>query len=46
MLIQAGEMPQGAGCSGDPAQDAGNSACLTADQQATVQTWIDEGMPE
>ncbi len=46
VLIQAGEMPQGAGCSGDPAQDAGNSACLTADQQATVQTWIDEGMPE
>lgn len=44
--IQSGEMPQGAGCTGDPAQDAGIADCLTADQQALLQTWIDTGLPE
>ena len=44
--IQAGSMPLGAGCSGDPATDAANGACLTAEQQQTIQDWIDAGMPE
>ena len=46
VLIQLGEMPQGAGCTGDPAQDAGNAACLTQLEQDTVQIWIDLGLPE
>ena len=46
VLIQEGEMPFGAGCSGDPAQDAGNPDCLTQEQQDTIQAWIDAGMPE
>lgn len=46
MRIQNGSMPQGGGCSGDPALDAGNSNCLTADQQLTIQAWIDGGLPE
>jgi hypothetical protein len=41
--IQAGEMPQGAGCTGNPTTDAGNTACLTAAEQATIQAWIDDG---
>jgi hypothetical protein len=39
-------MPLGAGCTGDPAQDAGNPACLTQAEQDAVQAWIDAGMPE
>ncbi len=41
--IQNGTMPFGAGCSGDPALDAGNAACLTADQQAVIEDWITDG---
>lgn len=41
--IQNGDMPLGAGCSGDPLADAGNSACLTAADQAQIQTWIQDG---
>lgn len=44
--IQNGTMPQGRGCSGDPAQDASNAACLTAAEQSLIQTWLDEGQPE
>ncbi len=44
--IRSGEMPSGAGCTGDPAQDAGNAACLTQAEQDTVQAWIDAGLPE
>ena len=44
--IQSGEMPLGAGCSGDPAQDAGNANCLTADEQTVIQSWIDDRLPE
>ena len=50
--IQAGTMPQGKGCSGDPATDYGagmseNDAkwCLTADEQALIQQWLDDGEP-
>jgi hypothetical protein len=46
VLIQSGEMPLGAGCSGNPAQDAGNANCLTQAEQDTIQAWIDAGMPE
>jgi hypothetical protein len=41
--IQNGSMPAGAGCSGNPATDSGNAACLTQAQQDTVQAWIDDG---
>lgn len=46
VLVQAGEMPLGAGCSGNPAQDAGNAACLTQAEQDALQAWIDDGLPE
>ena len=46
VLIQAGDMPQGAGCSGNPAQDAGNAACLTQAEQSVLQEWIDDRLPE
>jgi len=46
VLIQAGDMPQGAGCSGDPSQDAGNAACLTQSEQSVLQAWIDDRLPE
>jgi hypothetical protein len=36
-------MPQGAGCTGKPAMDMGNPACLTAAEQATLQAWITGG---
>ena len=41
--ILNGTMPKGAGCSGDPATDAGKSGCLTAAQQETLEQWIDDG---
>jgi hypothetical protein len=41
--IQNGSMPEGAGCTGNPVTDAGNAACLTAAQQATLQAWIADG---
>ena len=46
VLIQAGDMPQGAGCSGNPSQDAGNAACLTQLEQSVLQAWIDDRLPE
>jgi hypothetical protein len=44
--IQAGSMPAAAGCSGNPATDAGKAACLTQADQDTIQAWIADGMPE
>jgi hypothetical protein len=41
--IQNGTMPAGGACSGNPTTDAGNPACLTAAQQATIQAWIAGG---
>jgi hypothetical protein len=46
VLVQAGDMPQGAGCSGNPALDAGNAACLTSAEQSALQEWIDDLLPE
>jgi len=43
--IQAGDMPKGAGCTGDPSQDSGNASCLTQAEQDTIQAWIDAGIP-
>ncbi|MCB9733315.1 MAG: hypothetical protein H6745_11975 [Deltaproteobacteria bacterium] len=42
--IHAGDMPRGAGCTGDPSQDSGNAACLTQAEQDTIQAWIDGGL--
>jgi hypothetical protein len=36
-------MPAGAGCSGDPVQDASNPLCLNAEEQALIQQWLDDG---
>jgi len=41
--IQNGDMPLGAGCTGDPSMDASNTACLTASDQARIQAWIQDG---
>jgi len=41
--IQNGSMPQGAGCTGDPAIDAGNPSCLTQAEQDLIQAWLDDG---
>ncbi|MHB8879840.1 MAG: hypothetical protein ACYC8T_39630 [Myxococcaceae bacterium] len=41
--IQEGSMPFNAGCTGDPAQDSANAACLTAAEQQTLQAWISGG---
>lgn len=41
--IQNGSMPQGKGCTGNPALDAGKPACLTAAEQASIQAWIGGG---
>jgi hypothetical protein len=41
--VQDGSMPQGAGCTGNPVTDAGNSACLTAAEQNILAQWIAQG---
>lgn len=41
--IQNGDMPLGAGCSGNPTIDAGNPACLTAADLARIQLWLQDG---
>ncbi|MCS6901618.1 MAG: Ig-like domain-containing protein [Myxococcales bacterium] len=41
--VQDGTMPQSQGCTGDPTQDAAKPGCLTADEQAKLQAWIDGG---
>jgi hypothetical protein len=44
--VHDGTMPQGDGCTGDPATDAGNAACLSADEIGALDAWIAGGMPE
>jgi hypothetical protein len=44
--VKSGDMPQGKMCTGDPAKDSSNSACLTAAEQKTLQDWIDMGLKE
>jgi hypothetical protein len=41
--IQNGTMPAGRGCTGNPASDVGNSSCLNAAQQSTIEAWITGG---
>jgi hypothetical protein len=41
--ILSGQMPQAAGCTGDPVQDAANTACLTQAELDTLQGWLDGG---
>ncbi|WP_437905672.1 hypothetical protein WME95_46640 [Sorangium sp. So ce327] len=42
-LDNATRMPRNRGCTGDPALDVANSACLTAAQQQTLVDWIADG---
>ena len=44
--VEAGEMPLNAGCSGNPAQDSGNSACLTASELQILRDWVADGAVE
>ncbi len=41
--IQNGTMPQGKGCTDNPALDEMKPACLTAAEQATIKVWLDGG---
>jgi hypothetical protein len=41
--IKNGQMPRGAGCTGNPTTDQGNAACLTQAQQNVIQAWITDG---
>jgi len=43
--IQNGDMPLGAGCSGDPNADGWNPACLSASEQAAIVAWLQAGQP-
>ncbi|WP_437983015.1 hypothetical protein [Sorangium sp. So ce117] len=42
-LDNATRMPRNRGCTGDPALDVANSACLTAAEQQTLVDWIADG---
>ena len=46
VLIKDGSMPENGACSGDPAADADNAACLTGDEQDRLTAWIAAGAPE
>lgn len=41
--VKAGIMPIGAGCSGDPAADAGLDGCLTAGELELLERWVADG---
>jgi hypothetical protein len=42
--VKDGSMPLGKGCTGDPARDAANPACLTQQEQDLLAAWIDGGL--
>jgi hypothetical protein len=42
--VKAGQMPAGAGCTGDPSKDAANEKCLTQAEQDKLQAWITGGL--
>jgi hypothetical protein len=44
IMVQSGEMPFGKGCTGNPAQDASNTACLTQAEQDMLAAWIAGGL--
>jgi hypothetical protein len=41
--IKNGQMPRGAGCTGNPTTDQGNAKCLTQAQEDVIQAWVDDG---
>ena len=41
-----GYMPYDKKCTGDPAKDGSNSACLTAAEQKLLEDWIAAGLRE
>jgi hypothetical protein len=41
--VLAGTMPKNKGCTGDPAQDAGNSSCLSEEQIQLLTDWVTAG---
>ncbi len=43
--IEEGSMPPGEGCTGDPAGDRSNDACLEKEQFDLIQAWLDSGQP-
>jgi hypothetical protein len=42
--VKDGSMPLAKGCSGNPAQDASNAACLTQQEQDLLAAWINGGL--
>ena len=42
--VMDGDMPLGKGCTGNPAQDASNAACLTQQEQDLLAAWINGGL--
>jgi len=46
VMVQMGFMPFGKNCTGDPAKDTGNDACLTAAEQKLLQDWVAGGLRE
>jgi len=46
ILIKSGTMPRNKGCSGTPADDTNNNACLTQAELDKVQAWVDDGQLE
>jgi hypothetical protein len=42
--VRDGSMPLGKGCTGNPAQDASNPACLTQAEQDTLAAWVTGGL--
>lgn len=41
--VRDGSMPAGRGCTGNPAMDMSNPACLTATEQMTLEAWATGG---
>jgi hypothetical protein len=46
ILVKTGYMPFEKKCTGDPAKDMANSACLTAEEQGRLEAWIAGGLRE
>jgi hypothetical protein len=46
VLVKRGFMPFRKGCSGDPAKDVANDACLTVAEQKLLEDWIAGGLKE
>ena len=44
VVVKSGFMPFMKGCSGDPAKDSGNAACLTASEQKLLEDWVAGGL--